>query len=84
MGGFPIRRSGPRLSLGRDSSDGGPTIAGVTGDPPKQVVPGRRIPIGVAFVPCRLCRAPIDLAYSRTRNHTCVECALASYEHSWN
>ncbi|HEV8459875.1 MAG TPA: hypothetical protein VGQ38_04125 [Gaiellaceae bacterium] len=53
-------------------------------DPSRHFVAGRQIAARVAFVPCRLCRAPIDLATSQTLAHVCAACALASYVHRWN
>jgi hypothetical protein len=45
---------------------------------------GPRIKAGVVFVPCTLCRVPLDAATMVLNERLCAACALASYEHSWN
>jgi hypothetical protein len=57
----------------------------VNGDALRELVTsGRRIKAGHLFVPCTLCRVPVDTAAMPLNGQFCASCALASYGHSWN
>ena len=67
------------------ASDALPTIDLVNGDALRELITcGRGIKAGHLFIPCTLCRAPVDAAAMPLNGQFCASCALASYGHSSN